>query len=76
MLEIFDQFAPLLVDDSHLKIFPYGNGVCPLRVSVPELLPLQTGALGVTLPPTVRGNTSMVKLAHGDKQMPLVVRTK
>ena len=39
----------LSVEDSHLKIAP----VCPAKVNVPELLPLQTVASAVTEPATV-----------------------
>ncbi len=57
----------LSVELSHLTMLP----VCPASVKVPELVPEQTAALVVTVPPTVTG--SMVRLAateFAEEQVP------
>src|SRR6476469_8387080 len=48
--------TPLLIEDSHLIIFP----IWPLRVSVPVLLPEHTIASDATEPPTEAGSTVTV----------------
>jgi hypothetical protein len=57
----------LFKEDSHPVIVP----VCPLRVSVPELLPEQTVAAVFTVPPTDTGVTVMVaEVALAEAQVP------
>ena len=48
--------AKLSIEDSHRKMVP----VCPAKVNVPELLPVQTVASAVTEPATVPFVTVMV----------------
>ena len=48
VLAIVTIVTKLSIEDSQRKIVP----VCPVNVNVPELLPVQTVAFVVTVPPT------------------------
>jgi len=62
--------AKLSSEDSHLVTEP----VFPLKVSVVELVPVQTVALPAIVPPTDAGETVMVAVAlFADAQAPLVI---
>ena len=56
MFAIVTIVTKLSIDDSHRKILP----VCPDKVNVPELSPVQTIASAVTEPATVPLETVMV----------------
>ena len=58
VLLISIQFVPPFVDDCHLVTVP----VCPLNDSVPELVPLQTIASELTVPPCETGSTVIVNV--------------
>ena len=59
MVDVFEisvQVVPLLVLLCHFTILP----VCPDKVNVPELEPLQTVAVPLIEPPTDTGSTVIV----------------
>ncbi|MNL64733.1 hypothetical protein D3C87_1889790 [compost metagenome] len=63
------QLPPPFVEDSHLTKLP----VCPDKVNVPLLAPVQTAALVLTVPPTETGSMVIVAEAElASAQTPLL----